>query len=181
MDGVVSWCRGIVRQGSRETIAASRIPLSCGAISPPHSLWTHTMNRCLLPTGLIAVLLFSLSPLSLVHAQAVQREFPAKALRGSMVIVQPPLVAMDDKPTRLAPGARILDTSNRLVQSATLVNQELTVNYTLDLRGQVHQVWLLSEAEAKVKRAGSGVQRNYTFESQQTPPAAGTTAPVNSN
>jgi hypothetical protein len=139
------------------------------------------MNRCLLPSGLIAVFLFSLTALSSAHAQAVQREFPAKAVRGSMVIVQPPLVAMDDKPTRLAPGARILDTSNRLVQPATLVNQELTVNYTLDLRGQVHHVWLLSEAEAKVKRAGSGVQRNYVFESQQTTPATGTTAPAKTN
>jgi len=139
------------------------------------------MNRCLLSTGLLAIFLFSLTPLSPAHAQAVQREFPAKALRGSMVVVQPPLVAMDDKPTRFAPGARILDTSNRLVQPATLVNQELTVNYTLDLRGQVHHVWLLSEAEAKVKRAGNGVQRNYVFESQQSTPAAGTSAPVQSN
>ncbi|MGE0096783.1 MAG: hypothetical protein AB7S86_00400 [Hydrogenophaga sp.] len=139
------------------------------------------MNRCLPPTGLIAVLLFSLAPLSSAHAQAVQREFPPKALRGSMVVVQPPLVAMDDKPTRFAPGARILDASNRLVRPAALVNQELTVNYTLDLRGQVHQVWLLSEAEAKVKRAGHGVQRNYVFESQQTTPAASTAAPVQSN
>lgn len=139
------------------------------------------MNRCLSSTGLLAVFLFSLTPLSPAHAQAVQREFPAKALRGSMVVVQPPLVAMDDKPTRFAPGARILDTSNRLVQPSTLINQELTVNYTVDLRGQVHHVWLLSEAEAKVKRAGSGVQRNYVFESQQTTPATGTAAPVKTN
>lgn len=139
------------------------------------------MNRCTLASGLLAALLLSLAPLSSAHAQAVQREFPAKALRGSMVVVQPPLVAMDDKPTRFAPGARILDASNRLVQPATLVNQELTVNYTLDLRGQVHQVWVLSEAEAKIKRAGNGVQRNYVFESQQPTPAAGAAAPIQRN
>lgn len=112
----------------------------------------------------------SLLPFASAHAQAVQRQFPAKALRGTLVVVQPPLVAMDDRPTRLSPGARILDPSNKLVRSATLVNQELVVNYTLDQRGQVHQVWLLSEAEAKEKRPGYGTQRNFVFESQQVAP-----------
>ncbi len=102
------------------------------------------------------------------QAQAVQRSFPAKALRGSLQVLQPPLVTMDDRPTRLAPGARILDASNKVVRPAALVNRLLTVNYTLDSRGQVHQVWLLTEAEAKEKRPGFGVERNYRFESEQT-------------
>lgn len=134
------------------------------------------MNRC--PTapaaflaGLSALLGATLLFTSAAQAQAVQREFPAKALRGSMVVTQPPLVAMDDRPTRFAPGARILDTSNKLVRSATLINQELVVNYTLDQRGQVHQVWLLTEAEAKEKRPGYGTQRNFVFESQRASPA----------
>lgn len=125
------------------------------------------MNRC--RPALVATLL--LTAAAAAHAQAVQREFPAKALRGTMVVVQPPLVSMDDRATRFAPGARILDSTNKLVMSSTLVNQELVVNYTLDQRGQVHQVWLLTEAEAKVKRPGYGTQRNFVFESQQTLPA----------
>ena len=136
------------------------------------------MNRCTLPhvfpsalLGLSTALLLSLGAASAAHAQAVQRDFPAKALRGSMVVVQPPLVAMDDRPTRFSPGARILDTSNRLVRPATLVNQELVVNYTLDQRDQIHHVWILTAAEAKEKRPGMGTQRNYVFESQQTLPA----------
>ena len=138
------------------------------------------MNRCDLPVpplhrrpaaALAAALCVGLLSAATAHAQAVQRTFPAKALRGSMVVVQPPLVAMDDRPTRFAPGVRILDASNKLVRPATLVNQQLTVNYTLDLRGQVHQVWLLSAAEAKLQRAGHGVQRNYSFESEQATPA----------
>ncbi|MBW0169264.1 MAG: hypothetical protein ACT6SF_02295 [Hydrogenophaga sp.] len=132
------------------------------------------MNRCRFVhtalLGLSSALLLALAPAA-AHAQAVQRNFPAKALRGSMVVVQPPLVAMDDRPTRFSPGARILDTRNNLVMSATLVNQELVVNYTLDQRGQVHQVWLLTEAEAKEKRPGYGTQRNFIFESQQASPA----------
>lgn len=134
------------------------------------------MNRCLSAlvatlAGLSTLLCVALIPSTAAHAQAVQRDFPAKALRGSMVVVQPPLVAMDDRPTRFSPGVRILDSSNKLVRSATLVNQVLVVNYTLDQRGQVHQVWLLTEAEAKQKRAGYGVQRNFVFESQQASPA----------
>jgi hypothetical protein len=36
--------------------------------------------------------------------------------------------------------------------SATLVNQELTVNYTLETSGLVHDVWILTPAEAALKR-----------------------------
>lgn len=148
----------------------------------PHSLWTHTMNRCATfhspsrhrgtAMALAAAFCLGLLATAAAHAQAVQRAFPAKALRGSMVIVQPPLLAMDDQPTRLAPGSRILDTTNRVVRPAALLNQELTVNYTLDHRGQVHQVWVLTEAEAKEKRPGRGVQRNFTFESEQVEPTS---------
>ncbi|MCV0438167.1 MAG: hypothetical protein K5880_06025 [Hydrogenophaga sp.] len=141
------------------------------------------MNRCTTSTPsrarktaatLSAMLCLGFFSAGTAQAQAVQRNFPDKALRGEMVVVQPPLVAMDDRPTRLSPGARILDTSNRLVRSATLVNKELVVNYTMDHRGQVHQVWILTEAEAKEKRPGYGTQRNFTFESQQATPAATT-------
>ncbi|WP_212745114.1 hypothetical protein [Hydrogenophaga sp. 2FB] len=125
------------------------------------------MNRCI-P---VAALCLGLLTAAAAHAQAVQRNFPAKALRGTLVVAQPPLVAMDDQPTRLSPGARILDIHNNLVRSASLINQELVVNYTTDQRGQVHQVWILTEAEAKEKRPGLGTERNYTFESLQTSPA----------
>jgi hypothetical protein len=139
------------------------------------------MNRCRpVFAALLAsstALVFSLAPATAAHAQAVQRHFPAKALRGSMVVVQPPLVAMDDRPTRFTAGARILNTDNSLVRPSSLVNQELTVNYTLDQRGQIHQVWILTAAEAKEKRPGYGTQRNFTFESQQASPA-GTPAPT---
>lgn len=146
------------------------------------------MNRCFPTTarpttlltalaGLGAAVLLSLAPFTAAHAQTVQRNFPDKALRGSMVVVQPPLVAMDDRPTRFSPGARIHNTNNTLVRPATLVNKEITVNYTTDQRGQIHQVWILTEAEAKEKRPGYGTQRNFSFESQQTAPA-GSQAPA---
>lgn len=134
------------------------------------------MNRCrpafaATLIGLSTMLTAALVPIHAAQAQAVQRSFPAKALRGTMVVSQPPLLTMDDRATRLAPGARILDSRNNIVMSSTLINQEVVVNYTLDQRGQVHHVWLLTEAEAKEKRAGYGTQRNFVFESQQSSPA----------
>ncbi|WP_201451475.1 hypothetical protein [Hydrogenophaga sp. BPS33] len=130
------------------------------------------MNRCTsLTSALATALCAGLLTASAAHAQAVQRNFPAKALRGTMVVAQPPLVAMDDRPNRFAPGARILDTENRVLRSASLIGQEHVVNYTTDLRGQIHQVWILTAAEAKEKRPGYGTERNFTFESLQPVPA----------
>ncbi len=132
------------------------------------------MNRCstALSTGLFAALLIAL-PLS-AQSQSGTRDFPAKALRGTLVVVQPPNVTMDERATRLAPGARIYNTNNSLVMSSSLLKKKVVVNYTLDLRDQVQNVWILTEAEAKEKRAGFGVERNYVFESQQPKPAAST-------
>ncbi|MDM7942831.1 MAG: hypothetical protein QUV35_09385 [Hydrogenophaga sp.] len=129
------------------------------------------MNRCrsFFRMGAVAALLSALS-LS-AQAQSGTRDFPAKALRGTLVVVQPPNVTMDDRATRLSPGARIYNTNNSLVMSSSLLNKEVVVNYTVDLRDQIQNVWILTEAEAREKRAGFGVQRNFVFESMQTRPA----------
>lgn len=119
------------------------------------------MNRCpvflsttgarrraaLLTLGLAAAGL-SLSTL----AQNQPRMFPAKALRGTLVVTQPPLVTLDEKAAQLSPGSRIRGTNNMLLLSGGLVNQTLTVNYTLEAHGMVHDVWILTEAEAAEKR-----------------------------
>ncbi|MES2840565.1 MAG: hypothetical protein V4794_09825 [Pseudomonadota bacterium] len=130
------------------------------------------MNRCspVFCASTLAALLIAL-PLS-AQAQSGTRDFPAKALRGTLVVVQPPNVTMDDRQTRLSPGARIYNTNNSLVMSSSLLNKEVVVNYTMDLRDQIQNVWILTEAEAKEKRAGFGVQRNFVFESLQPKPAA---------
>lgn len=132
------------------------------------------MNRCssAFIAGTFAAFLIAL-PLS-AQAQSGTRDFPAKALRGTLVVVQPPNITMDDRETRLSPGARIYNTNNSLVMSSSLLNKALVVNYTVDLRDQIQNVWILTEAEAREKRAGFGVQRNYVFESLQPKPAAST-------
>ena len=77
---------------------------------------------------------------------------PPAALRGTLVVEQPPIIRLDGKPARLSPGARIRSTTNMLVMSAALVNQELTVNYLLEPNGMVHEAWILTPAEAAEKR-----------------------------
>lgn len=118
------------------------------------------MNRCPAPpssaprrTALLALasLAFSLTPAA--QAQTLKRQFPPKALRGQLVVVQPPWVRLDGQTFQLSPGARIRNTNNTLVLSASLVGQELTVNYLRDGQGLLHEVWVLNAVEAADKRA----------------------------
>lgn len=83
-------------------------------------------------------------------AQA-QRLFQANALRGELVVVQPPEVLLNDRPARLAPGARIRNPLNMIQMSGSLLGQTLAVNYTLDSMGMVMDVWILSDAERAQK------------------------------
>ena len=118
------------------------------------------MNRCLTPSqsarrAALAALAFSTLSLTLLptaQAQTLHRMFPDKALRGTLVVLQPPLVTMDGVQTQLSPGARIRGTNNLLVLSGAAVGQALTVNYVLSPNGQVHDVWILTDIEAAEKR-----------------------------
>jgi len=80
-------------------------------------------------------------------AAQMQRNFPANALRGELVIVQPPDVRLNGQAARLAPGARIHGQDNLLKMSGTLIGQRLVVNYTRELSGLVLDVWILTPAE----------------------------------
>jgi hypothetical protein len=131
----------------------------------------YTMNRCLTPRPGItpARLLFGLAlgvaaalPLT-ASAQNMVRQFPAAALRGTLEVTAPPNVLLNGQAARLSPGARIKNTNNALVMSASLVGNRLVVNYLRDHQGLVHEVWLLSPAEAQEKRAGLGTAFNFSF------------------
>jgi hypothetical protein len=122
-----------------------------------HSLWIDTMNRCPAPrsgatrrTTLLALALLAFAPAA--PAQTLTRQFPTKALRGKLVVQQPPWVTIDGKTAQLSPGSRIRNTNNTLVLSASLVGQELTVNYLRDGQGLVHEVWILNAVEAGERR-----------------------------
>jgi hypothetical protein len=81
-------------------------------------------------------------------AAAQQRNFPPQALRGALVIQAPPEALLNDRPVRLAPGARIRGQDNMLQMSASLVGARLLVHYTLDPQGLIRDVWILTPQEA---------------------------------
>jgi len=121
------------------------------------------MNRCPrpLPRRLLASLLL-LAAAGTAFAQSLPpRQFPAQALRGTLVVQQPPVITMNGAPARLSPGSRIREANNMFVLSGALVDREkLTVNYTLEANGLVHDVWILTEAEARLKRPRAADLKN---------------------
>jgi hypothetical protein len=103
------------------------------------------MNRCALMLSAV------LCTASFAAVAQAPRNFPATALRGELVVTSPPEVLLNKKPARLAPGARMRGMDNMQVLSGAAVNQRLLVNYTLDLHGNVMDVWVLTPAEAARK------------------------------
>lgn len=98
------------------------------------------MNRCAFAAVALAV--------AAGGALAQTRNFPATALRGDFTVSSAPEVVLNNKAARLAPGARIRGANNLLLLPAGITRQRLLVNYTLDLHGQILDVWVLTPAEA---------------------------------
>ena len=84
-------------------------------------------------------------------AAQVQRNFPPTALRGVLQALQPPEVLLNGQPARLAPGARIRGENNLLMVMGALPGERRVVNYSLDLQGQIRELWLLTETERAVR------------------------------
>jgi len=102
---------------------------------------------------------------SVSDAQGFVRTFPTKALRGTLEVTGPPNILLNGQPQRLSPGARIKGTNNLIIMSASLVGKQLLVNYVPDPQGLIHEVWILTPAEAQQKRAGLDTLTNIRFES----------------
>lgn len=98
------------------------------------------MFRCVLTAALIAATPF-------VAQAQVQRNFPQNALRGQIVVTNPPEITLNGKAARLSPGSRIKGQDNMIVMSGAAVGQKLVVNYTLDQYGLVSDVWILRKEE----------------------------------
>jgi hypothetical protein len=127
----------------------------------PHSPWIYTMHRCdsscrQLAVAFLARAARSTTALALLafaaaaaqaQALAVNRNFPATALRGEIAVVQPPELLLNGRPARLAPGARIRDENNMLALTGALAGKRLVVHYTVDLSGLVADIWVLTPAE----------------------------------
>lgn len=85
-------------------------------------------------------------------AERAVRPFPAAAVRAAMVVTQPPNIEIDGQPARLSPGARIRGANNMLVMSGSIVGKLYLVNLVREPTGLVHDVWILTPAEARLER-----------------------------
>ena len=103
-------------------------------------------RRCLAHAAMAGLALSLIG--SSACAQWGVRAFPPKTERGAMLVTQPPEVVINGKPERFSPGARIRSAGNLLVLSGTLVGQNLLVNFLREPQGLIHEVWILTEAEA---------------------------------
>ncbi|MDZ7918839.1 hypothetical protein [Rhodoferax sp.] len=121
------------------------------------------MNRCihtLCALGLLAALplggLAQTSPTSQQLTDSTGtvvvavRTFPPKAVRGTLQVVAPPEVLLDNQVTRLSPGARIRGANGMLAMSASLIGQTVPVVYLREPQGMLHEVWVLTDVEAKL-------------------------------
>ena len=98
------------------------------------------MYRCVI-AGLAAAFLVASA------SAQVQRNFPQSALRGEIVVGNPPEILLNGKAARLAPGSRIRGQNNMLELSGSLGGARLPVHYTLDTDGLVKDVWILRPEE----------------------------------
>ncbi len=108
------------------------------------------MPRCALKALPACATLAALVFASTAPAQT-SRPFPPTALRGELLITQPPEVQLNGQPARLSPGSRIRGRNNMLQMSASLVGQPMLVHYTREPSGGVHEVWILTPEEAARK------------------------------
>lgn len=102
------------------------------------------MFRCV--SGAVLALAVSTA----AHAQ-VQRNFPADALRGTIVMGVAPEITLNGQPARLGAGVRVRDQRNMQPRPAELVGQRFVAHYTLDTQGLVKEIWVLTPAEAERK------------------------------
>jgi hypothetical protein len=119
------------------------------------------MNRCSQPNHpkiparrdllSLALASFLLSLTGITAAQTNVRPFPANTMRGTMTVVAPPIIELNGKPDRLSPGARIHGMNNMLIMSGSVIGKPLLVNFLRNPTGEIHEVWVLTEAEAALK------------------------------
>ena len=119
--------------------------------------------RTVLSVACLCGLIAAAPPLA---AQSMVREFPRAALRGTLEIVAPPVVLLDGQPDRLSPGARLRSPTNHLLMTGALVGERMLVNFTREPSGLIHEVWVLSPAEAALSRESATPVRNFKFESE---------------
>ncbi|HEX4985467.1 MAG TPA: hypothetical protein VFV71_05270 [Burkholderiales bacterium] len=97
--------------------------------------------------SLIAALALVAAALCPLQSSA-ERVFPQAARRGDMKAYSYPAMKIGDYVYRLSPGSRIFNEQNLIIMPASLQRQLAPIMYTLDMRGDLAEVWLLTSEEA---------------------------------
>ena len=79
---------------------------------------------------------------------SAERNFPPTAIRGDMKAIKFPAMKIGDKAYRLSPGSRVYNKQNLIIMPVAVQNTPTPIMYTLDTRGDLAQVWLLTSEEA---------------------------------
>ena len=102
-----------------------------------------------------AILFIAIQAINTLATAQITRNFPDSAVRGKIAFKSPPQIEVDGKADRLSPGARIRDEQGMLAMTGALEGKSFTVNFRREAAtGLVHEVWILTAEEQKVKRDG---------------------------
>ncbi len=113
------------------------------------------MTHSILKNSIFAILLIAVQAINTPATAQIARNFPDSAVRGKIAFKSPPQIELDGKAERLSAGARIRDEQGVLAMTGALEGKSFTVNFRREAAtGQVHEVWILSAEEQKVKRDG---------------------------
>ena len=90
-------------------------------------------------------------------AQVRVPPIPAEAQRGAIRHLKEMVVAIDNRPVRLAPGAQIRNQQNLIVVPVALPPGGTPADYILNADGELFRAWLLTPQElAQPRSAGGG-------------------------
>ncbi|MES2356377.1 MAG: hypothetical protein V4568_18645 [Pseudomonadota bacterium] len=87
-----------------------------------------------------------LAALLTIASTAWGRTLPPDGLQADLMAMENPYVQLAGKQFRLAPGARIFDTWNRII-TPNMLPAKTKALYKLDFRGDVQTIWLLTNEE----------------------------------
>ena len=113
------------------------------------------MTNSTLNKSIFAILFIAIQAINTLAIAQITRNFPDSAVRGKIAFKSPPLIELDGKADKLSPGARVRDEQGMLAMTGTLEGKSFVVNFKREAStGMVHEVWILTAEEQKVKRDG---------------------------
>lgn len=96
-------------------------------------------------------LLTSLLAFAVATPVLADRNFPPRAARGEMKAFQYPYVKIGSRTLRLSPGSRIFNEQNMIVMPVSVQAQKAQVMYSIDMNGDLDDLWLLTAQEARAR------------------------------